>query len=75
MKLRQAVNKVLEEHQFLVPDVMDRQTLLDALVEQLSQQGSPRSKKCTACNGSGRYDNHGSPKCGACKGTGREKVG
>lgn len=32
--------------------------------------------KCIACNGSGRYDNTGSPKCGCCDGTGkvREKV-
>ena len=28
---------------------------------------------CTACNGSGYYDNNGSPKCGACDGTGKEK--
>lgn len=27
-------------------------------------------KKCIACNGSGRYDNTGSPKCSACNGTG-----
>ena len=26
---------------------------------------------CTACNGSGYYDNNGSPKCGACDGTGK----
>lgn len=26
--------------------------------------------KCSACNGSGRYDAKGSPKCGACNGTG-----
>lgn len=26
--------------------------------------------KCTACNGSGRYDTTGSPKCSACDGTG-----
>ena len=30
-------------------------------------------RKCTACNGSGYYDNHGSPKCSACKGTGKER--
>jgi RecJ-like exonuclease len=29
---------------------------------------------CTACNGSGYYDNNGSPKCGSCDGTGTEKV-
>lgn len=28
-------------------------------------------KKCIACNGSGYYDNTGSPKCGACNGTGK----
>lgn len=30
------------------------------------------SKKCVACNGSGYYDNNGSPTCGACDGTGVE---
>ena len=28
--------------------------------------------KCIACNGSGKYDNFGSPDCGSCEGTGRE---
>lgn len=32
-----------------------------------------KTRKCTACAGSGRYDNHGSPPCGACDGTGKEK--
>ena len=27
---------------------------------------------CTACNGSGHYDNDGSPKCGCCNGKGYE---
>jgi DnaJ-class molecular chaperone len=27
--------------------------------------------KCIACDGSGRYDNNGSPKCGSCGGTGK----
>lgn len=26
-------------------------------------------RKCTACNGSGYYDDDGSPKCGGCDGT------
>ncbi len=26
---------------------------------------------CTACNGSGIYDNHGTPPCGCCGGTGK----
>ena len=26
---------------------------------------------CSACGGSGYYDNTGSPKCGSCNGTGR----
>ncbi len=26
--------------------------------------------KCTACNGTGRYDTTNSPKCSACNGTG-----
>lgn len=30
-------------------------------------------EKCVACNGSGRYDNNGSPKCGACEGTGKNR--
>lgn len=31
----------------------------------------PKQKeKCAACNGSGHYDNHGSPKCECCNGTG-----
>lgn len=29
--------------------------------------------KCVACNGSGRYDNTGSPLCEACDGTGNAK--
>lgn len=31
-------------------------------------------RHCTACNGSGYYDNCGSPRCGACDGTGKERV-
>ena len=27
--------------------------------------------KCVACNGSGRYDNTGSPACGCCDGSGK----
>jgi len=30
-------------------------------------------RPCTACMGSGYYDDHGSPKCGACDGTGKER--
>jgi len=30
-------------------------------------------RDCVACNGSGIYDNTGSPKCGACDGTGKER--
>lgn len=29
-------------------------------------------RPCGACNGSGYYDNDGSPECGACGGTGKE---
>lgn len=32
-----------------------------------------KQRDCTACNGSGRYDNDGSLKCGGCDGTGKEK--
>ena len=28
-----------------------------------------KQTKCGACNGSGYYDNNGSPRCGACNGT------
>lgn len=28
---------------------------------------------CTACNGSGYYDDDGSPPCGSCEGTGKER--
>jgi hypothetical protein len=31
-----------------------------------------RTKECSACSGSGYYDDTGSPKCGACDGTGKE---
>jgi len=36
------------------------------------KEASKRSekKKCSSCNGSGRYDTKGGPKCGACNGTG-----
>lgn len=34
--------------------------------------GAKEPAKCSACGGSGRYDNDGSPPCGACNGTGRE---
>jgi len=27
-------------------------------------------RKCSACNGTGYYDNTGSPKCGCCNGIG-----
>lgn len=29
--------------------------------------------KCNACNGSGHYDNTGSPECGSCNGSGSTK--
>ncbi len=32
-----------------------------------------RQRPCTACNGSGHYDSHGSPCCAACGGTGKER--
>jgi DnaJ-class molecular chaperone len=31
-------------------------------------------KECIACNGSGYYDNTGSPKCSSCNGTGKQRV-
>lgn len=33
----------------------------------------PKPELCYACNGTGRYDGHGSPRCQACNGTGRRK--
>ena len=30
--------------------------------------------KCFACNGSGRYDNTGSPLCSSCEGSGRQTI-
>ena len=30
--------------------------------------------KCLACNGSGYYDNNGSPRCSSCDGTGKDRV-
>ncbi len=32
-----------------------------------------RQRRCEARNGSGRYDNTGSPRCDACNGTGKER--
>ena len=31
-----------------------------------------QNKKCVACDGTGYYDDNGSPKCGSCNGTGFE---
>ena len=30
-------------------------------------------RNCIACNGSGYYDDNGSPKCSACGGSGKER--
>lgn len=32
-----------------------------------------KEKPCSACSGSGYYDDTGSPKCGSCDGTGKQK--
>lgn len=32
-----------------------------------------RLRPCSACSGSGYYDNTGSPKCSSCSGTGKER--
>jgi DnaJ-class molecular chaperone len=32
-----------------------------------------RLRKCRACNGSGYYDDNGSPKCTVCNGSGKER--
>jgi len=32
-----------------------------------------RLRTCMACNGSGYYDNDGSPKCSNCDGSGKER--
>lgn len=31
-----------------------------------------KTRSCSACSGSGYYDNDGSPACGGCDGTGLE---
>lgn len=31
-----------------------------------------KQRPCSACGGSGRYDDNGSPKCDVCNGTGKE---
>lgn len=33
-----------------------------------------KEQPCTACSGSGHYDNDGAPACGACDGTRKERV-
>jgi DnaJ-class molecular chaperone len=33
-----------------------------------------RLVRCDACNGSGRFDNTGSPACGSCEGAGKVRV-
>ena len=33
-----------------------------------------RLVKCVACNGSGYYDDTGSPRCSSCEGTGKERL-
>lgn len=40
---------------------------LDALV---ATELDPPDQTCTACSGSGYYDDDGSPPCGSCQGTG-----
>lgn len=32
-----------------------------------------KTRRCLACNGSGRYDDNGAPPCSACEGTGKER--
>lgn len=32
-----------------------------------------KQRSCSACSGSGQYDNDGAPSCGACGGSGRER--
>lgn len=31
-----------------------------------------KQRPCYGCNGSGYYDDNGSPRCGGCEGTGKE---
>jgi alkylated DNA repair dioxygenase AlkB len=38
------------------------------------RQKPANNGKCVACNGSGRYDSHGSPACSSCGGTGKENA-
>jgi len=32
-----------------------------------------KTRPCSACNGSGHYDDNNSPKCESCNGTGKER--
>lgn len=39
-----------------------------------AQVAADAPQVCVACNGSGKYDHHGSPDCAQCAGTGLEPV-
>lgn len=41
-------------------------------IHRLKFEFGHKRVKCVSCNGSGRYDNAGSPDCGACDGSGKE---
>lgn len=41
--------------------------------KQYQSQLGKKLVYCTACSGSGYYDNYGSPACGGCNGTGRTR--
>jgi len=43
------------------------------ILQRPSKAEQEEKVRCTACNGSGHYDNDGSPKCGSCNGTGKKK--
>lgn len=61
------------EHQMEVLDEFFHKKGIRFLVEETPDYTSWEfAKSCTACGGSGHYDNDGSPKCTACDGLGVE---
>lgn len=54
-------------------NMINAKQLVELNNEVYEKMHKPKKKViCTACNGSGHYDNDGSPKCGCCNGKGYE---
>jgi RecJ-like exonuclease len=47
---------------------------LDRAIFRLMFQYGHKKMPCDACNGSGHYDDNGSPNCGSCEGTGKVRT-